>query len=67
MSRDKKEEKILCSSDVAERLGISVRRAQTLLKSGRIKSMRINGMYLVNSGDLLLYKAGKNGRPKAKI
>ncbi len=58
---------LITSAQAAEKLGISVRRVQELIKSGRLPSQQFGRTYVVNEDDLKLVEDRKPGRPpKAK-
>ena len=58
---------ILTSAQAAERLGVSVRRVQQLVKDGRLPAGLFGGSLMIKEEDLKLVENRKVGRPpKAK-
>lgn len=57
------DEEMLTTPEVAERLGISVRRVQALIKAGRLPSQQFGRDHLIKEGDLKLVEDRKPGRP----
>jgi excisionase family DNA binding protein len=58
---------ILTSAQAAERLGVSVRRVQQLVKDGRLPAGQFGGSFMIEEEDLKLVEHRKIGRPpKAK-
>ncbi len=58
---------ILTSAQAAERLGVSVRRVQQLVKDGRLPADLFGGSLMIREEDLKLVEDRKVGRPpKAK-
>lgn len=58
---------ILTSAQAAERLGVSVRRVQQLVKDGRLPADLFGGSLMIKEEDLKLVEDRKVGRPpKAK-
>lgn len=55
---------ILTTKDVAERLGISIRRVQALVTSGRLPAKKFGRDYVIYEKDLSLVKDRKVGRPR---
>ncbi len=59
---------ILTSAQAAERLGVSVRRVQQLVKDGRLPAELFGGSLMIKEEDLKLVEERKVGRPpKAKV
>jgi excisionase family DNA binding protein len=59
--------KLLSTTEVAERLGISVPRIQTFIWEGRLPAQRVGRSYAIDEDDLKLVENRKVGRPpKAK-
>jgi len=56
----------ISSKDAAERLKISVRRVQELIKKERLPAKMIGGVYLIEERDLALVKNRKPGRPRTR-
>lgn len=48
-----------------ERLGVSAKRVQALIKSGRLPAVLLGGVYLIEEKDLKLVKNRPPGRPKS--
>ena len=57
---------LITSAQAAEKLGISVRRVQELIKNGRLPSQQFGRTYVVNEDDLKLVEDRKPGRPPKK-
>lgn len=55
--------KLLSSKEVAEKLGVSLRRVQALITSGRLPAQKIGNSYVVNEKDVELVKVRTAGRP----
>lgn len=55
---------LITTAQAAERLGISVRRVQELIYSGRLPAQQFGRTYVVNESDLKLVEARKPGRPR---
>ena len=55
---------LISSKEAAERLGLSLRRVQALITSGRLPAQKIGNSYVVNEKDLELVKERIPGRPK---
>ncbi len=57
----------LTAQQVAERLGVSVRRVQAMIKDGRLPASRFGRALVIRESDLALVADRKTGRPpKAK-
>jgi excisionase family DNA binding protein len=56
---------ILSTADAAARLGVSVRRIQQLVKSGRLPADVFGGALMIRAKDLKLVAERKPGRPPA--
>lgn len=54
---------VLTAAEAAERLKISVRRVQQLVKSGRLPAKVFGGALMIRAGDLKLVANRKTGRP----
>ena len=60
-------ERMLTTSEVAERLGVSLRRVRQLIEEGRLPSQQFGRDHLIKESDLKLVEDRKPGRPpKAK-
>lgn len=57
---------IIGSQTVAEELGVSLRRAQQLIGSGRLKASRLGGNWAVRRGDLAAVRHRPTGRPRLR-
>lgn len=58
---------LITTAQAAEKLGISVRRVQELIKTGRLPYQQFGRTYVVDEEDLKLVEDRKPGRPpKAK-
>ncbi|HYP25526.1 MAG TPA: helix-turn-helix domain-containing protein [Blastocatellia bacterium] len=56
--------KILTAAQAAERLGVSVRRVQQLVKAGRLPASEFGGSLMIQESDLALVEDRKPGRPR---
>ncbi len=56
-------ENLLTTPQVAERLGVTVRRVQALIKDGRLPSQQYGRDHLIKESDLKLVENRKPGRP----
>ena len=54
----------LTTKQVAEKLGISTRRVQALIVSGRLPAEKFGRDYMIREKDLKLVENRKVGRPK---
>ncbi|OLE51284.1 MAG: hypothetical protein AUG51_23975 [Acidobacteria bacterium 13_1_20CM_3_53_8] len=59
-------EVLLTTPQVAERLGVTVRRVQALIKAGRLPSQQYGRDHLIKEKDLALVAERKPGRPPKK-
>ncbi len=57
------EEDLLTTREVAERLGISLRRVRALIEAGKLPSQQFGRDHLIKESDLKLVKDPKPGRP----
>lgn len=57
-------ETLLTTPQVAERLGVTVRRVQALIKDGRLPSQQFGRDHLIRESDLKLVENRKPGRPR---
>ena len=58
---------VLNTEEAAVRLGVSARRVQQLVKSGRLPAKEFGGSYMIEEKDLKLVEDRPQGRPpKAK-
>lgn len=59
---------LISTKEAAEKLGVSLRRVQTLITVGRLPAQKIGNSYVVKEKDLELVKNRKPGRPsKEKV
>ncbi len=56
--------KLLTTTDAANKLGVTPRRVQALIASGRLKAHRIGRDWLISSLELESVKVRRPGRPK---
>jgi excisionase family DNA binding protein len=56
--------KLLTTKEVAERLGISVKRVQQLIAAGRLPAEKMGRDYFIKEDDLKLVADRKPGRPR---
>jgi excisionase family DNA binding protein len=54
---------ILTTAQAAERLGVSARRVQQLVKDGRLPAEQFGGSLMIREEDLKLVENRKAGRP----
>lgn len=59
--------KLLTTNEVAEKLGVTVRRVQAMIKDGRLEAEKLGRDYLIKESSLEAVKERKSGRPKSKI
>lgn len=59
-----KDEVMLTTSEVAERLNVSMRRVRALIESGRLPSKQFGRDHLIKESDLKLVAFRKPGRPR---
>jgi excisionase family DNA binding protein len=55
---------LISTKEAAEKLGISIRRVQTLIACGKLPANKIGSTYVINQKDLELLDNRKVGRPK---
>jgi excisionase family DNA binding protein len=55
---------ILTAGEAAERLDVSVRRVQQLVKAGRLPAKVFGGSFMIQESDLKLVADRKPGRPR---
>jgi excisionase family DNA binding protein len=58
------DETLLTTPQVAERLGVTVRRVQALIKDGRLPSQQFGRDHIIKESDLKLVENRKPGRPR---
>jgi excisionase family DNA binding protein len=56
-------EKMLTTSEVAGKLGVSLRRVRQFIEEGRLPSRQFGRDHLINESDLKLVEERKPGRP----
>ncbi len=56
---------LISTKEAAARLGISVRRVQALIASGRLPAEKIGNSFVISEDDLKLVVSRKNGRRPA--
>jgi excisionase family DNA binding protein len=56
---------LLTTKEVAERLGVTVRRVQALIQAGRLPAQKVGRDFLIQEKDIKLIEDRKPGRPKA--
>jgi excisionase family DNA binding protein len=56
--------KILSTSEVAERLNVSVRRVHHFIEQGRLPATKLGRDYVIYEKDLRLVAVRTNGRPR---
>ena len=55
---------LLTTKDVAERLGVSVRRVHALIQDGRLPAQKFGRDYMIDEKHLKLVENRKPGRPR---
>lgn len=55
---------LLTTREVAVELGLSIRRVQAMIKSGRLRAREIGPVYVVDHKDLEAVRVRKPGRPR---
>jgi excisionase family DNA binding protein len=55
---------MISAKDASLELGVSLRRVQQLISSGRLPATQIGGSWIINKPDLALVSDRKAGRPK---
>jgi excisionase family DNA binding protein len=56
--------KTLTTKEAAERLGVTVRRINDLITSGRLPASRFGRAYMIKDSDLKLVEKRQPGRPR---
>jgi excisionase family DNA binding protein len=54
----------LTTKEVAEKLGVTLRRVQAMIESGRLPAQKFGRDYMIKPQDLKLVENRKVGRPK---
>ena len=54
----------LTTKEVAEKLGVSLRRVQAMIERGRLPATKFGRYYMIRESDLKLVENRKVGRPK---
>jgi excisionase family DNA binding protein len=54
----------LTTKEVAEKLGVTLRRVQAMVQSGRLPATKFGRDYMIKEKDLKLVENRKVGRPK---
>ena len=57
---------LLTTKDVAEKLGVSVRRVQAMITDGNLPATKLGRDYVIKESDLKFVKDRKPGRPPKK-
>ena len=57
---------LLTTKEVAEKLGVTVRRVQALIQAGRLPAQKVGRDFLIQEKDIKLIEDRKPGRPKAR-
>jgi excisionase family DNA binding protein len=55
---------LITTNEVAERLGVTIRRIQALITDGRLPAQKVGRDYLIKEEDLKLVTGRKPGRPR---
>lgn len=61
------ETKLLTTSEVAKKLGVTRWRVSQLIKDGRLKAEKYGQIYLIKEEDIEIVKERKVGRPAKKL
>jgi excisionase family DNA binding protein len=61
------DEAMLTTSEVAERLNVSMRRVRALIEAGRLPSKQFGRDHLIKESDLKLVAERKPGRPAKRV
>jgi excisionase family DNA binding protein len=56
---------LLTTKEVADRLGVTVRRVQALIQAGRLPAQKVGRDFLIQEKDIRLVEERNPGRPKA--
>ncbi|HWT02559.1 MAG TPA: helix-turn-helix domain-containing protein [Pyrinomonadaceae bacterium] len=56
----------LTTKQVADRLGVTIRRVQALITDGRLPAQKFGRDYMIKEKDLKLVEERKVGRPRKK-
>lgn len=59
--------KTLTTMEAAQRLGVTVRRVNDLITSGRLPAARFGRAYMIKESDLKLVENRKAGRPPKSV
>ncbi len=54
---------LISTKEASEKLGLSIRRVQALITSGKLPAQKIGNSYVIKESDLELVKDRKTGRP----
>ncbi|CAN5485084.1 hypothetical protein BH10ACI1_BH10ACI1_22030 [soil metagenome] len=57
---------LISTREASEKLGLSIRRVQALITSGRLPAQKIGNSFVVRENDLELVRERKPGRPPQK-
>jgi excisionase family DNA binding protein len=57
----------LTTKEVAQKLGVTVRRVQAMIQSGRLPAKKFGRDFMISANDLKLVENRKVGRPRGKI
>ncbi len=57
---------LFTTKEVAEKLGLSVRRVQAMITDGNLPAIKLGRDYVIKESDLKLVKDRKPGRPPKK-
>ena len=58
---------VLTAAQAAEKLGVSVRRVQQLVQTGRLPATVFGGSLMIEESNLALVAERKPGRPKGSV
>jgi excisionase family DNA binding protein len=56
--------KLLTTTEVAARLGVTIKRVQAMIRDGRLPAEKMGRDYFIKEDDLKLVEDRKPGRPK---
>lgn len=58
---------LISTKEASEKLGLSIRRVQALITSGRLPAQKIGNSFVVREKDLEFVRERKTGRPPKKV
>lgn len=58
---------LIPTREVADRLGVTIKRVQAMIRDGRLPAQKIGRDYVIKESDLALVADRKPGRPKKEV